>query len=69
MKSKNNKKWLASVLGTFSFGENVTVEIHDDAAYDHDGAETTMIHYVIEAASSGKGVIRALNDDPDVLSC
>ena len=29
-----------SVLGSFGFGENVTVETNEDAAFGHDEADT-----------------------------
>jgi hypothetical protein len=67
MKSKNNKKRLASVLGSFNYGENITVETHEDCAFGHDEADVTMISYVLEAASCGKDVIRVLSDDTDVF--
>ena len=67
MKSKNNKRMLASVLNTFSLGENVTTETNVDHAFCHDEADITMISYVLEAANCGKKVIRVLSDDTDVL--
>lgn len=67
MKSKRNKKLLASVLGTFTIAENVTMETHEDGAFEHDEADVTMISYVLEAARCGKRVIRVLSDDTDVF--
>ena len=43
MKSKNNKRMLASVLNTFSLGDNVTMETNVDYAFCHDEADITMI--------------------------
>ena len=67
MKSKNNKRKLASVLSTFTVGDMTTIESRDDSAFDHDEADITMISYVIEAAKCGKDVIRVLSDDTDVF--
>ena len=68
MKSKNNKRKLASVLSTFTVGDITTIESRDDSAFDHDEADITVISYVIEAAKCGKDVIRVLSDDPDVCA-
>ncbi len=43
LKSKNNKWRLASVLGTFSLGENAMMETRDDGAFGHDEADITII--------------------------
>ena len=67
LKNKSNKQWLASVLYTFSMGDNVTMETRDDGAFSHDEADVTMVSYVIQAASHGKSVIRVLSDDTDVF--
>ena len=67
LKSKNNKRRLASVLCTFSMDNNVTMETRDDGAFSHDEADVTMVSYVIQAASHGKSVIRVLSDDTDVF--
>ena len=45
LKSNNNKRRLASVLSTFSTGENVTMETRDDGVFDHDEADVTMVSY------------------------
>ena len=42
LKSKNNKRKLASVLSTFSVAENVTMETIDNGAFDHDEASSAM---------------------------
>ena len=67
MKSKTNKRKLASVLGTFNLGENTTVETGDDCIFKHDVAVVTMISFVLEAAKSGQSVIQILSDDTDVF--
>ena len=67
MKSKNNKRKLASVLSTFSVGDMTTTKSRDESAFDHDVADITMISYVIKAAKYGKDVIRVLSDDTDVF--
>ena len=51
MKTKNYKRMLASGLNTFSIGDNVTLETKDDRALCHDETDTSMISYVLEAAS------------------
>ncbi len=45
LKSKNNKQSLASVLSTFSVGENVIMETKDDGAFRHDEAYVTMVKF------------------------
>ena len=67
MKSKSNKRKLASVLGTFNLGENTTVETCDDGSFQHDEADVTMVSFVLEAAMSGQSVIHVLSDDTDVF--
>ena len=67
LRSKNNKRKLASVLSTFSMGENVTMETKDDGAFSHDEADITIISYVLAAANDGKNAIRVLSDDTDVF--
>lgn len=67
LKSKNNKRRLASVLCTFNVGDNVMMESQEDGVFGHDEADITMISYVLEAANYGKGVIRVLSDDTDVF--
>ena len=67
MMSKN-KKHLASVLGSFNYGENITVETNEDGAFGHDEADVTMISYVLEAVSCGKNLIQVLSDDTDVFA-
>ncbi|MCG7883058.1 MAG: hypothetical protein JAY96_15870 [Candidatus Thiodiazotropha endolucinida] len=67
MKSKSNKRKLASVLGTFDLGESTTMETRDDSKFLHDEADVTMVSFVLEAAKSGQGVIRVLSDDTDVF--
>ena len=67
MKSKNNKRKLASILSTFTVGDMTTTESRDDSAFDYDEADITMISYVIETAKCRKDVIRVLSDDTDVF--
>ena len=66
MKSKNNKRMLASVLNTFCVGVKVTLETKDNRAFCHDEADITMISYILEAAYCGKGVICVVSDDTGV---
>ena len=67
MKSKGNKRKLATMLSSFSLGDNVTVDTRDAGAFGHDEADITMISYVLQAANNGKDVIRVLSDDTDVF--
>lgn len=67
LKSKKTKQRLANILCTFSTGEDVRMDGPKDCAYDHDEADITMISYLLEAARSGKNVIRVLSDDTDVF--
>ena len=55
------------MLGSYSLGDNVKMETTDDGTFSHDAADVTMISYVLEAASRGKRVIRALSDDTNVF--
>ena len=66
LRSKNNKKKLASVLSTFNITDNVTMETKDDGA---DEADITIVSYVLAAATYGKNIIRVLSDDTDCLCC
>ena len=43
MKSKNNKRKLASVLSTFTVGDMTTTESRDDSAFDHDERTLTCL--------------------------
>ena len=43
LKSKNNKRRLASVLSTFNLGNIVTMETQADGLFDHDEADVTII--------------------------
>ncbi len=54
LKSKRNKHRLASMLCTFSLGDTVTMETHDNGAFGQDEADVTMISYVLQAANSRK---------------
>ncbi len=67
LKSKNNKRMLASVLSAFSAGENVIIDSRDDGVFNHDEADITMVSYILKAASDGKRVIRVLSDDTDIF--
>ncbi len=49
LKTKNNNWRLVSVLGTFSLGENATMDTRDNGAFVHDQADITMVSYVIDA--------------------
>ena len=62
MKRKNNTRRLASVLSTFSVGEDVTFESADDGVYRHDEADITMISYVLEASNYVEDAIQVLSD-------
>ena len=67
LKSKQNKRGLASVLSTFSVGENVVTETLDDGVFCYDEADVTMVSCVLQAANYRKNVIRVLSDDTDVF--
>ena len=67
LKSKSNKRRLASVLCTFSLGNTITMETQDDGAFNRDETDVTMISYVHQAANHCKSVIRVLSDDTDVF--
>ncbi len=66
LKNKNNKRQLSAVMSSFNI-LNTTMETHVDEAYKHDEADITIISYVLQAAESGKAVIRVLSDDTDVF--
>ena len=63
MKSKNNKRKLASVLSTFTEGDMTATESRDESAFDHDEADITMISYFIEAAKCGKDAVTILGSE------
>ena len=67
MKSKSNKRKLASVLGTFNLGKNTTMETCDDGSFQLDEVDDTMVSFVLEAAKSGQRVIRVRSDDTDLF--
>ncbi len=50
LKSKNNNRRLASVLGSFSLGENAMMDTREDGAFGDQEADIMMISYVLEAA-------------------
>ena len=43
LRSKSNKRKLASVLSAFSMGGNVTMESKDDGAFSHDEKHTSPL--------------------------
>ena len=55
------------MLSLFNLGPNVTMDSRDDGAFTHDGADVTMIAYMLQAAEFGKDVIRILSYDIDVF--
>ncbi len=67
MKSKRNKKKLANVLSTFNVGCNVTMDLFNDSAFDHDEADVTMVSYVLDATRHGKSIVQIVSDDTDVF--
>ena len=68
LKSKNNKRMLASILCTFELGNNASMETKEDGVFGHDEADVTMVSYVLQAGNCGnKDVIRVLSDDTDVF--
>lgn len=58
LKSKINKRRLASVLPSFNLGENTTFDSQEHSAFKHDEADIAIVSYVIEAARRGTEVIR-----------
>ncbi|CAL4244828.1 unnamed protein product [Meganyctiphanes norvegica] len=50
MKNKQNKVKLTRLISSFDMGENVLTESRDDAAFDHDEADITLISYLLQEA-------------------
>ncbi|KAK3879812.1 hypothetical protein Pcinc_007117 [Petrolisthes cinctipes] len=67
LKSKKNKQRSGRIHYTFNVDEAVTMYTKDYYGFLHVEADITMISYVLEAAYSGKSVIRVLNDGSDVF--
>ena len=56
---------LTKVLRTFSFSfDNMSIE---DSDFCHEEADISMVSHVLNAAASGKHVIRVISDDTDVF--
>nr|CAD7414041.1 unnamed protein product [Timema poppensis] len=64
-KSKCNKK--DKRVCSFSLGENVIVESHDDATFSHVEVDTYIISVVLENARHDICVIHVVSDDTDVF--
>lgn len=67
MKCKRNKRALASILTSFNWGPNITLDSQDEGLFHHEEADVTMVSYVLEAAKKGHRVVRVLSDDTDVF--
>ena len=67
LKNKHNKREFSRVFISFNFGDDISMESRVDAVFAHDEADITMVAYTLQAAKSGKMVIRVLSDDTDVF--
>jgi hypothetical protein len=67
LKNKHNKLELSRVLSSFQLGDRTSIDSREDGGFTHDEADVTMIAYMLQAAESGKAVIRILCDDTDVF--
>ena len=45
----------------------MSIDSRYNGGFEHDGADVTMIAYLLQAAEGGKSVIRILTDDTDVF--
>ena len=67
MKNKNNEREVSALLSRHNYGKRTTVESQSDGLYGHDEADTTILPFVLKAASEGHKVIRVLSDDTDIF--
>ena len=63
MKSKNNKRQFSALLSTFDYGKRTIVDSQNDGLYGHKEADVTVMLYVLQSASHGHKVIRALSNN------
>ena len=67
LKNKHNKLELSCILSTLDMDADMSIDSRYNGGFEHDEADVTMIAYLLQAAESGKSVIRILTDDTDVF--
>ena len=67
LKNKHNKLELSRILSTLDMDADMAIDSRYNGGFEHDEADVTMIAYLLQAAESGKSVIRILTDDTDVF--
>ena len=67
LKNKHNKLELSRILSTLDMDADMPIDSRYNGGFEHDEADVTMIAYLLQAAESGKSVIRILTDDTDIF--
>ena len=68
LKNKHNTLDLSHILSTLGMDADMSIiDIRYNGGFKHDEADVTLIAYLLQAAESGKSVIRILTDDTDVF--
>ncbi|KAK4327240.1 hypothetical protein Pmani_002296 [Petrolisthes manimaculis] len=67
LKNKHNKLELSRVLSTMDMDAEMSVDSRYSGGFKHDEADVTMIAYLLQAAESGKAVIRIFCNGTDVF--
>ena len=67
LKNTHNKLELSRILSTLDMDADMSIDSRYNGGFEHDEADVTMIAYLLQAAESGKLVIRILTDDTDVF--
>ena len=67
LKNKHNKLEMSRILSTLDMAADMSIDSRYNGGFDHGKADVTMIAYILQAAESGKSVIRILTDDTDVF--
>ena len=65
LENKHNKLELSRILSTLDMDADMSIDSRYNGGFEHEEAEVTMIAYLLQAAESGKSVIRILTDDTD----
>ena len=66
--NKRNKLELSRILSTLDITDaDMSIDSRYNGSFEHDKAGVTMVAYLLQAAESGKSVIRILTDDTDVF--
>ena len=65
---KNKHKLeLSRILSTLDMDADMAIDSRYNGGFEHEEADVTMISHLLQAAESGKSVIRILTNDTDVF--